>query len=276
MSVKKIQLVLLAGGRSTRMGEDKSYLTLKELGGNDFFENALSLLLQVKQKYSILSHSSDFNNVKMKILTAVSCRQDQEEIIKTRIKNFLEKQKVCKKTFMTDTQTEPCDVVCFGGIIPPEVSLILDTGVGVCEAMIECLEHGACDTLFIPCDVPFLTVEILQKLIDMWILSQKNKEENTLLNFVYEPVDFEEISSKELKKEDKKNIPLQKRKKRQESLVAIYTYNSLTFLKKSVCHNISLQNAIPNLFSKKIPYTKDEAIFFQNMNTKENFLSFNK
>lgn len=322
MIKKKLQLVLLVGGRSIRMGYDKSSIKIDHLKGFDFFENALSLLLSLQANLHLLQKSSfPVSQMMCECSLVISCRKEQHEKMLSRVQAFLGKQQkieesreACRENifdFLKEASIEffkQKSVETIGKYPPKheqkrEISFFLDKGDGVCEAMIGCLEKGASDTLFIPCDVPFLSVSILEKLVNTWLSSHKEGE-TALANFVFEP-DFtfmthsvnngncsktKSTANKRVAKpldtscfsSDRKRdffIPSQKKdkdkifsKKRQESLIAIYTQKSLPFLKECVRNNVSLQNAIPQELSQKILYTQGEAHFFQNINREEDVL----
>lgn len=261
MYIKKLQLILLVGGRSTRMGQDKSYLTLEELNGFNFFENALILLLNLQQKYLNFTYECPHNNqlFTLNINLALSCREEQKDEFITRLNHFAEKHKILKDCFEESKQSRVGDIHKIRKAIT-NISFIFDQGLGVCEAIIQCLEQSKSDILLIPCDVPFLKVSLLQKLVDTWIITQRNEEYQKISHFVFEPVG------------QKSKEHWCKKKRIQESLIAIYTQNALPALRKSVQNNNSLQKAICPSSTKKIFYTTDEVIFFQNMNSKEDLI----
>lgn len=257
MEAKKLKLVLLAGGRSVRMGQDKTYLKLNALGDLDFFENALSMLMDLKEKYEKPCFDISKNFLippfnSLDISLAISCREEQKESMEKRCANYFIKRKIQNGILHEEKffDTSKClDLeLC---------SIIVDKGIGVCEAIIACLVKSMCDCLFIPCDVPFMRIEILQKLIDTWFISQNNVNFGSA-NFVFEAAEIKEYTPHKYNK-----------KRLQESLIGIYTQNALPFLKECAQQNNSLQNAIPAQFSKKLIYTKKETCFFKNINKQD-------
>lgn len=280
-----LSLVLLMGGKSSRMGQDKSILKMSLLpcpvhnylmnngmditntelvheelvhkknpdnpininslkenqnlsNDMDFFEHALFLLCS-------LSKANPHINTQIKI----SCRSNQDECIQERLLNL------------------------YSGY---DFELLFDNGVGVCEAISMCLEKTQSSCLFIPCDTPFLTVDILQKLINAW---QAHCDENNVLNNNKNASLLDNGLDNNLPHNIlENNVVLQeksyvnyvfsdKNTQRKQTLISIYTQEALSYLASSIKTKMPLQKAIPEEFVKILYYTKEQELFFQNLNT---------
>lgn len=218
-----LSLILLVGGKSSRMGQDKSALKLSLFPQInridkknsslkiDFFEHALILL-------SSLSKANPHIKTEIKI----SCRANQDKFMQEKLSNL-------------DSSYD--------------FELLFDNGVGVCEAIQICLEKTKTPCLFIPCDTPFLTVDILQQLVDAWhnnknTFSNQNK---SYINYVF----------------SKDNT------QKKQSLIAIYTQEAIPYLEASIEAKMPLQKAIPSQFVKILYYNNEQEKNFQNLNTEE-------
>ncbi len=284
---KKLSLVLLVGGKSSRMRQDKSALKLSVLSHNissdDILANsdalscnevlsnhtsfedefsshhALSQNISNKSTISSTQHTrSSCENKKLLNIAEdkeffahalfllyslskanphiateikVSCRANQYEFMKNRVDKL--------QAYEMQSNIENLNDVNF--------ELILDDGLGVCEAISLCLEKTQSACLFIPCDVPFLTLQLLQELIDAWDKDVSSK--NITFHDAYASYVFIDENQKK------------------QSLIAIYTQKALPYLTASLPKKIPLQKMLPEELSKLLPYTAAQEIFFQNMNT---------
>ena len=263
-----LTLILLVGGKSSRMGQDKSALKLslfpqigiankntplhvpdenskkkshdtnpsqdnQNLNNDlDFFENALSLLLALS-----IANPNIKSNIK------ISCLENQHEFMCKRLSKLsstigtTSAIGAINATGTTGTasansyQKNQSQTDCF--------DFIFDNGVGVCEAIQMCLEQTKTPCLFIPCDTPFLTRNILQSLINAW---QNNES--------YASYVFSENNTN-----------------KKQSLIAIYTQKAIPHLNSSIKTKMALQKAIPEEFAKIINYDDTQIPFFQNLNT---------
>lgn len=221
--MKSLAYIVLVGGKSSRMGRDKSALSFsmpshatntlpssmeERLNARDFLWTSLLTLKELKEY-----NGGNFTSL------YVSCREEQEEMFKQRLGDF------------------PCPC-----------AYIYDKGLGVMEAIVECLETTKKDCLFIPCDVPCMTVEILQKLVDAWTMDKENVLEEKPVVYSY----------------------ANKRTGRRESLISLYTQQALPYLKNALMENFSLQKAFPQEVVQCFFYD-EEAYFFDNLNSPHDY-----
>lgn len=153
---EKLALVVLAGGKSLRMGQDKAtmklsclpqayltkhdYLIFSKKEKQVFFQ--LDFLWQSLWTFSKLIKKYDFIDTTIYI----SCRKEQKE-------------------FFTEHILQYPDIA--------SCEFILDNGNGVCDAFITSFETLNKPILCLPCDAPYVQVEDLEQLIFAW---QKNPQ----------------------------------------------------------------------------------------------------
>lgn len=220
--MQTLNLVVFAGGRSSRMGQDKTYLSPKDLFGQDgFSENILSQLAQ-KGLFSLYEGGVDLLSHALCLLNAVkekypdismsiyiSCREDQQSIMKERIQHLS---------------------------FAHEIGFCLDVGVGVCEALASCLTLGDC--LIIPCDVPCLSMSLLDRLIYSWL-----EHENKYAQYVF----------------------MHEKKSLIESLIGIYTRHAQKDILIAIEKKLPLQKAFSSVHH--IVYSERESFSFFNLNS---------
>lgn len=147
----ELAFIVLAGGKSVRMGQDKATMKLSCLpfsflqrhdylvyGGKDVsaFEE-LDFLWQPLWTFSKLIKKIPYADGKIYL----SCRKEQEDFFRRRI-------------------------AVYPDIAP--VELIFDGGNGVCDALVSCLDYLQKPIFCLPCDAPFVTEENILVLLDLW------------------------------------------------------------------------------------------------------------
>ncbi len=153
---EKLALVVLAGGKSLRMGQDKATMKLSCLP--QWYLTSHDYLVFSQDNEQIFSHL-DFLWQSLWTFTKlikkytfidttiyISCRKEQKEFFAEHILHYPD---IASCTF------------------------ILDDGNGVCDAFITSFEQLDKAILCLPCDTPFVQVEDLEQLIFAW---QKNPQ----------------------------------------------------------------------------------------------------
>lgn len=147
----ELAFVVLAGGRSRRMGQDKAGIKLSCLpksflqnheylacGKNDISVfGELDFLWQSLRTFTLLMQKIGYAEKKIYLC----CRYDQEAFYKERVAQY-------------------------PGIAP--VEYIFDGGNGVCDALAACLEKLRKPIFCLPCDAPFVTEENILVLLELW------------------------------------------------------------------------------------------------------------
>lgn len=156
--MEKLAPVVLAGGKSIRMGQDKAGLKLACLpqeflnghdypafsGKNPLVFRELDFLWQSLWTFSKLIRKYSFFEKKIYI----SCREEQKELFLSRCRSYP-------------------DIA--------ETDFIFDGGDGVCGALISCLDFLRKPLFCLPCDAPFVSEDNILALVKLWL---ENKDPN--------------------------------------------------------------------------------------------------
>lgn len=149
--MSEIAFVVLAGGKSVRMGQDKATMKLSCLPSSFLFRHdylaygekdisvfdELDFLWQPLWTFSKLIKKVPYADSKIYL----SCRKEQGEFFREHIAKYPD--------------------------IAP-VEFIFDGGNGVCDALAACLDYLKQPIFCLPCDAPFVTEENILVLLGLW------------------------------------------------------------------------------------------------------------
>ncbi len=213
---KKLAFVVLAGGKSLRMGQDKAVMKLGLLPEpfcrkHDYLARCkdiaviqnLDFLWQSLWTVTKLLPRLPFAEQKMYL----SCRADQKEFYQEHIALYQE--------------------IAPDSVAP--VDYILDEGNGVCGALTVCLEYLQKNIFCLPCDVPFVTEKNVLTLIDLW---QKSGNENIFQYTYVDPVNG-----------------------RKETLISLYTTGAKAAFYEAMTKKIRVQNTISEKHCVTVPFS---------------------
>lgn len=226
---KELAFVVLAGGKSLRMGQDKATMKLSSLPApfcteHDYLAHSkndsivfqhLDFLWQSLWTVTRLLPKLPFAEQKIYL----SCRADQKEFYQKHLGMY--------------------QVIAPGSVAP--VDYILDEGNGVCGALTACLEYLQKAVFCLPCDAPFVTEKNVLTLINLW---QKSINENI---FQYTYVD-----------------PANGRK---ETLVSLYTTGAKAAFYEAMTNKIRVQNTISEQHCVTVPFSGNLRKELFNINT---------
>lgn len=211
-----LAFVVLAGGKSKRMGQDKAVmkldcLPLSFLQNHDYLAYSgkgtavfgeLDFLWQSLWTAGKLAKKLPFADKTVYL----SCRREQEEFFRRHVKSYPDLA---------------------------EIEFIFDGGNGVCDAFVNCFERLQKPIFCLPCDAPFVTEENIMNLILLW---QKDRKENTGEDiFQYTYVD-----------------PVNGRK---ETIVSLYTVEAKQAFCRAMEKKIRVQNTLSDEHCRLVPFS---------------------
>lgn len=235
--MKELAFVVLTGGKSLRMEQDKATMKLSLLpssfcAGHDYFASHkkditifqnLDFLWQSLWTVTKLLPKLPFAEQKIYL----SCRADQ--------KKFYEKH-----------------IAAYREIAPESVApfeFILDNGNGVCGALTACLEYLQKAIFCLPCDAPFVTENNLLTLIDVW----RNSANENILQYTYvDPVNG-----------------------RKETLISLYTTGAKEAFYEAMTKKIRVQNSISDEHCFTVPFAGNLRKELFNINTSQDIQLIN-
>ncbi len=234
--MKELAFVVLAGGKSQRMGQDKTCMKLGLLPEPFCQEHAylarcrdiavmrnLDFLWQSLWRVSGLLPKLPFAEQKIYL----SCRADQKE--------FYEAHIAACQELAPDSLAQ--------------LDYILDEGNGVCGALTACLEHLHKAVFCLPCDAPFITENNILTLIDIW----QNSADEEIFQYTYvDPVNG-----------------------RKETLISLYTTDAKAAFCEAMEKKIRVQNSISDKHCFTIPFSGNLRKELFNINTSEDINKIN-
>lgn len=233
--MKKFAFVVLAGGKSKRMGQDKATMKLALLPSSfcerhDYLayrENSSALF----QELDFLWQSLWTVTKLIKILPFadkkiyLSCRTDQQEFYRTHIRQY-----------QNIAPIAPIEFIC-------------DNGNGVCGALVQCLEFLQKAIFCLPCDAPFITEKNILTLIDLW----QQSENEEIFQYTYiDPVNG-----------------------RKETLISLYTVKAKNAFYEAMEKKIRVQNSISAEHCLCIPFSGNLRKELFNINTDKDIILYN-
>lgn len=234
---KELAFVVLAGGKSLRMGQDKATKKLACLPSS-FYEK--HDYLTYSKKSPAIFHDLDFlwqslwrvTKLLPKIPFAeqkiyLSCRADQKEFYQKHIAAYQE---------IAPDSVAPVKFIC-------------DSGTGVCGALTACLEYLQKAIFCLPCDAPFVTENNILTLIDLW---QHSTNENIFQYTYVDPVNG-----------------------RKETLISLYTVKAKDAFCEAMTKKIRVQNSISDEHCLCIPFSGNLRKELFNINTDNDIILYN-
>lgn len=236
--MKELAFVVLAGGKSARMGQDKAAIKLALLPSS-FCEQHDYLIYSKKdttifQELDFLWQSLWTVTKLIQILPFadkkiyLSCRTDQKEFYQKHLTHYQ-------------------DIAPAAPLAP--VEFICDRGNGVCGALMHCLEVLQKAIFCLPCDAPFVTEKNILTLVDLW----QNSANDDIFQYTYvDPVNG-----------------------RKETLISLYTVKAKNAFCEAMEKKIRFQNSLSAEHSLCIPFSGNLRKELFNINTNADIMVYN-